>query len=211
MIIDVVSELSSTQKDAVLSALTAVETANDPVLARDFLGLQDPTLRAKIEHCLHLQGRVLISVGHGFLSGYDYDVSQRLAEEGIGVLREDDRAVLTLIILHGIAIPRASGKIHAVDWMNSVPVEREKLNESKIPKSTVQHSVQRLRNAGIIRFGKPGSIMIGPQFARLVPEILDVLWENLILLAQPDGMMSEIIHQRRRDQPSMSQESVQEQ
>jgi hypothetical protein len=54
-------------------------------------------------------GRVLITTGSGFLSAFNDPVAGRLAAKGIGVLPDDDRAVLTLVLLHCVAIPLGPG------------------------------------------------------------------------------------------------------
>lgn len=191
------AELPPARQADVLTALAAVETADRAVAPTGFRALLDPALRATLERCLAEQGRVLLRVEEGFLSGYDDRIGARLAVEGVGVLRPDDRAVLTLVLLHGVAIPRALGRLRSPAWSNAEPVTKVQLNRSQVPDSRISASVQRLRDAGILRYGAKHRILPGPQFARLTPAVSAALWENLILLAQPHGVMAEVIRRRR--------------
>lgn len=191
------ADLTPARQADVLAALAAVETADSPVAPNGFRGLLDPSLRAILERCLGAQGRVLLRVGDGYLSGYDDRIGRRLAAAGIGVLRPDDRAVLALVLLHCVAIPRAAGRVHGPDWTDGEPTTRQQLVKSTVPENKVRAAVQRLRDAGILRYGARRSILPGPQLARLTPQVSAELWENLILLAQPHGVMADVIRRRR--------------
>lgn len=191
------SDLPPARQADVLAGLAAVETAERPVQAVVFRGLLDPSLRATLERCLAEQGRVLLKVGEGFMSGYDDLVARRLASEGIGVLPPDDRAVLALVLLHCVAIPRAAGRLRGSSWLDAEPTTKQQLVMSKLPENKVRAAVQRLRNAGILRYGARRSILPGPQFARFTPQASADLWENLILLVQPHGVMGDAIRRRR--------------
>lgn len=191
------SDLPPARQADVLAALAAVETAERPVQAAGFRGLLDPSLRATLERCLAEQGRVLLKVGEGFTSGYDDLVARRLASEGIGVLPPDDRAVLALVLLHCVAIPRAAGRLRSSSWLDAEPTTKQQLVMSKLPENKVRAAVQRLRNAGILRYGARRSILPGPQLARMTSQSSADLWENLILLAQPHGVMGDAIRRRR--------------
>jgi hypothetical protein len=135
----------------VLAALTAVETADAPVPRAEFRALADGTLRATLEDLLAEAGRVLLEVGDAFLSGYDDRAAERLAAEGAGILPPDDRAVLTLVLLHTVAIPRARGTIPpGTDWSVAQPVERDRLKDSRLPDKLIDAALRRLRDAGIL-------------------------------------------------------------
>jgi hypothetical protein len=160
--------------------------------------LADGALRAALEDLLVQAGRVLLEVGGGFLSGYDDGVAERLVQEGVGVLPPDDRAVLTLVVLQTVAIPRARGAIPAdADWSVAEPVERIRLRDSRLPERTIGGALRRLRDAGILRPGQRPSIAPGPQFTRLTPAASASLFEELILLCEPDGALAEAIRRRR--------------
>lgn len=191
------AEHTTARQVDVLTALAAVETADQPVVPDGFRGLLDPALRATLERCLAEQGRVLLRIGDGYLSGYDDKIGDRLAAEGIGVLRPDDRAVLTLVLLHSVAVPRAAGRVAGQSWTDGEPTTKQQLVKSKVPENKVRAAVQRLRDAGILRYGARRSILPGPQLARLTPRASATLWENLILLAQPHGVMGDVIRRRR--------------
>lgn len=191
------TDLPAGRQADVLAALAALETAETPVPASAFRALADPTLHATLQQCLAEQGRVLIKIGHGRLSGYDDAIAARLASEGIGVLPADDRAVLALVLLHAVAIPRAAGRLKGESWLDAEPVTNAELNRSQIPDSRIRASIRRLRDAGILRYGARRSILPGPQFARLTPAVSAQLWEELVLLAQPRGVMADVIRRRR--------------
>lgn len=190
-------DLPPSRQADVLAALAAVETADQPVRRTAFRALLDPSLRATLERCLAAQGRVLLTSGDGCLSGYDDQVGRRLAADGIGVLPADDRAVLALVLLHCVAIPRAAGRLRGDSWLEAEPTTRQQLVLSKVPETRIRGAVQRLRNAGILRYGRRRSILPGPQLGRLTPLASADLWENLILLAQPHGVMGDVIRRRR--------------
>lgn len=191
--------LDDTRRADVLAALRAVEEAERPVPRAAFRALSDEGMRASVERVLADSGRVLLETPRGVLSGYADGVREALAKDGIGVLPPDDRAVLTLILLHSIAIPRARGTIpREADWTVGEAVSPQRLFESrKIPDSAIRSAVRRLRDAGIVGFGRDNWIVPGPQFARLTPAAIASLFEELVLLAEPDGLLAESIRRRR--------------
>ncbi|MBB5912178.1 hypothetical protein BJY24_001045 [Nocardia transvalensis] len=191
------ADLPPARQVDVLDALAAVETADNPVTVEGFRALLDPSLRATLERCLGEHGRVLLRIGSGYLSGYDDRIGQRLAAAGIGVLRPDDRAVLALVLLHSVAIPRSAGRIRGHDWTDGEPVHTKQLLKSKVPDVKVRAALQRLREAGILGYGVHHSYLPGPQLARLTAQVSETLWENMILLAQPHGVMADVIRRRR--------------
>ena len=191
------ADFPPTWQSHILATLAALENADEPILEKDHPGLHDPSLRAAVELCLGELGRVLVTAGGGFLSGYRNDIGERLAAEGIGILQSDDRAVLTLVILHSLAIPRASGRIGSDSWVIGEPVPRPILTRSRVPDSRINASVQRLRDAGLLRSAAKGQLMPGHQIARLTPATVSRIWENLVLLAEPDGILADGIRRRR--------------
>jgi hypothetical protein len=191
-------DLPPARQADVLAALAAVETADAPVPRTAFRALADGTLRTTLEDLLAEAGRVLLEVGDAFLSGYDDRVAERLAVEGVGILPPDDRAVLTLVLLHTVAIPRARGTIPpGTDWSVAQPVERERLKDSRLPDKLIDAALRRLRDASILRPGQRPPIAPGPQFARLTSAASASLFEELILLCEPDGALAESIRRRR--------------
>lgn len=107
------AELDATRRADVLVAVRAVEEADQPVPRTALRALADATLRASVERVLLDSGRVLLETPRGFLSGYADDIREALTADGIGLLPVEDRAVLCLVLLHAIAIPRARGAIPA--------------------------------------------------------------------------------------------------
>lgn len=198
------AELPAPRQADVLAALAAVETADAPVAQRDFRALADPALRASLSRCLAEAGRVLLPVPGGYLSGYDDKVAARLTAEGIGVLPPDDRAVLILILLHCVAIPRAAGRIAVSGWLDAESVTKAELHKSQLADYKIDNAVRRLRDAGLVRYGAQRSILPGPQLARLTPTASARLWEELVLVAAPHGAMADVIRRRRaaRDRPA---------
>jgi hypothetical protein len=191
-------DLPPARQAHVLAALAAVETADAPVPRAAFRALADGTLRATLDDLLAEAGRVLLEADDGFLSGYDDQVAHRLVAQGVGILPPDDRAVLTLVLLHTVAIPRARGTIPpGADWSVAQPVERERLKDSRLPDRLIDAGLRRLRDAGILRPGQRPPIAPGPQFARLTPAASASLFEELVLLCEPDGALADSIRRRR--------------
>lgn len=188
--------LSDAHRVEVLAAVAAVETADVPVPGAAFRALGDPTLRGEVERALGAAGRVLLRHGDSWLSGYRDDIADRLVAEGIGVPRPSDRAVLTLVLLNCVAIPRARGEFTAEDWSEAPATTLEELERSRLTQSDIKASLRRLRAAGVLR---PKVIAPGPQFQRLTSERRERLSEDLVLLCRPDGMLARVIRRRRAE------------
>ena len=201
-------DLAPARQAEVLAALAAVETAAQPVPETSFRALQDPALRATLEQCLGEAGRVLLRVPGGWLSGYDDMIAARVAAEGLGVLPEDDRAVLALVMIHSVAIPRSRGQLTGDSWVDSVPVARKELERSQLSNVRIGAALTRLRAAGILGQGAKGTIRPSHQFLRLTPHVSRILWENLILLAEPGGVMAQVIRRRRQREQSANSPSL---
>jgi hypothetical protein len=188
--------LSDAHRVEVLAAVAAVETADAPVCGAAFRALDDATLRGEVERALGAAGRVLLRHHDGWLSGYRDDIADRLVAEGIGVLRPTDRAVLTLVLMHCVAIPRARGEFTAEDWSQAPATTMEELERSRLTQTDIKASLRRLRAAGVLR---PKLIAPGPQFQRLTGERRERLSEDLVLLCRPDGMLARVIRRRRAE------------
>lgn len=196
-------ELSTGDQAAVTAAVAAVELADAAVPSDAFRALADPTLRRAAAEVLADAGRQLLSVDGGWLSGYDDAVADRLVEEGVGVLAPTDRAVLALVLLHSVAIPRARGRLAGARWTDAEPVDVDELAKSRaLSKQAIRASVRRLRSLGVLRQGHRPPLAPGPQLDRLSPERSRRLWEDLMLLCQPDGMMAAAIRRRRGAEPA---------
>jgi hypothetical protein len=201
------TSLSEVLRVEVLAAANAVDVADEPVPAQAFRALADPALRLVVEEALSSVGRCLIAHDSGWLSGYRDDIADRLIEEGLGVLDPKDRAVLALVLLHSVAIPRARGRIDSEDWTVSVPTTVEELERNRHLNATeIRRALRRLRTLGVLRYGHRSAIAPGPQFLRLTQERNARLWEELVLLCRPEGMLAQVIRRRRAER--LTQEAV---
>lgn len=197
MTASVLDDLTATRRAEVMAAVAAVETAERPVPARSFRALAEAPMRQIVEQVLAASGRVLISCGSGYLAGYDDTVAARLADEGVGVLKAEDRAVLTLLVLLSVAMPRAERRIPAdAPWSRGEPIPRDRLKDSRVPDGVIDAVVRRLRDARIIHVG-PQGISPGPQLDRLTPAASAGIFEELVLLAEPQGPLASQIRGRR--------------
>ncbi|MFP8887939.1 hypothetical protein [Streptomyces mangrovi] len=189
--------LSHNRRADVRAAVCAVETAMLPVPWAHYRALAETPLRIVVEQVLAASGRTLLTVGGGYLSGYTDEIRQRLAHEGIGVLPRDDRAVLTLILLFSVAIPRASGATQPDQlWTQGTPVPRDQLKGCQVSDTVLTSALQRLTDADLVRRTRTGYVL-GHQFLRLTPAVGAELFEQLILLADPDSPLAESIRRRR--------------
>jgi hypothetical protein len=184
------------QRHAVLEAIAVLELAEEPVGEDHFEALRDPALRAQVATALGAAGRVLVSVDDGWTSGYDDTIADRLADNGIGILRPDDRAVLTLVLLRSVAAPRARGRLGTTGWTGEPTTIDDLALNRHLTKARIQAAVRRLRRAGVLRPGHRAALVPGPQFDRLTPERSQRLWEDLVIVCQPQGMLAEVIRRR---------------
>jgi hypothetical protein len=190
-------DLPAQRRTEIMAAVAAVETAERPVPGNAFRALAEAPMRHVVERVLAASGRVLLRAGSGYMSGYDDAIVDRFIEEGIGVLPPEDRAVLTLIVLFAVAIPRAERTIPTDgSWSRGEPVPRERLKDSRLPDNVIDGALRRLRDARIVTSG-PRGISPGPQFDRLTTAASARIFEELVLLAEPGGSLSEQIRRRR--------------
>lgn len=197
---ELLQSLSETARVEVLAATAAVDIADAPVPAQAFRALADPALRAAVDEALSAAGRCLVQHDRGWLSGYRDEIADRLIEEGLGVLEPKDRAVLALVLLHTVAIPRARGRIDSGDWTLAEPTTVEELERNRhLNASDIRRSLRRLRTLGVLRYGHRPAIEPGPQFLRLTQERNARLWEELVLLCRSDGMLAQVIRRRRTE------------
>jgi hypothetical protein len=193
------SQLDDRARAEVMAAVAAVETAEAPVAQDAFVALSDGGLRELVGEVLAAGGRQLLDCGQGrWLSAYVDDVADELVAEQIGMLDAVDRAVLALVLLHTVAIPRAAGEIDSPDWTVAKPVARRTLHLSRgLPNNKIDEALRRLQARGILRRGHRADIVPGPQFLRLTETRSRALWEDLVLLCKPDGAQAAQIRRRR--------------
>lgn len=197
---ELLRSLGEAARVEVLAAAAAVDVADAPVPPQAFRALADPALRAAVEDALSAAGRCLVQHDSGWMSGYRDDIADRLIAKGLGVLKPKDRAVLALVLLHTVAIPRARGRIDSEDWTLSEPTSVEELERNRHLSATdIRRSLRRLRTLGVLRHGHRSAIAPGPQFLRLTHERNARLWEELVLLCRPEGMLAQVIRRRRTE------------
>jgi hypothetical protein len=186
----------------IMAAVTAVETSDEPVAEALLPALRDGGLREIVSQVLAEGGRCLLDLGDGqWTSGYDDAVADELVARGLCQLGEHDRAVLAVVLLHSVAIPRAAGRITSPDWTQAEPVDRDVLHQCRALNNTqIDRALRRLSARGILRRGHRAGIQPGPQFLRLTEARSRALWEDLVLLCKPDG--AQAAHIRRRRVPS---------
>lgn len=190
--------LTTQDQSAVLDAIGALELADGPVPAT-LPAFAEPALRAIVAARLAGCGRVLMQRPDGFVSGYDDTVADQLLTHGIGCLDRTDRAVLALVLLRTVAIPRARGKLAGEEWVQAqtIPTTVDELAQNRhLTKLAITTSLRRLRGLGLIR-GHRADIVPGPQFQRLTPARSSALWEDLLLLSAPSSSYARVIRTRR--------------
>ncbi len=197
-----------------LAAFAAVEHSWQPVHESQLLALRDATLRRCLSDLLHGLGRTLVAAGPGrWTSGYRDDVAAVLAGEG-PTLPVADRAVLVLVLIHSIAIPRSEGALAADSWTSTqATAVEELLRYSQLPRGEVKAALARLRAAGLVQLapvrgrgqgmgqgagpGQTAAYLPGPQVQRLTPAARRRLQEELILAAAPDSPLAAAVRARR--------------
>jgi hypothetical protein len=200
--------LSPIDEAAVQAAAVALEIAEGIVPTDAFPVLRDPALRHAVADRLAGCGRTLLPVEargvRGYVSGYDDEVADELAESGIGILPALDRAVLTLVLLRTVAVPRANGRHKATGWtVDDGGVGIDDLAQNRhLTKTQINSSIRRLRSLGLIRPGHRSRILPGPAFLRLTEHRSTQLWEDLVLLCHPDGLLAQAVRRRRAQRSS---------
>jgi hypothetical protein len=171
----------------------ALETAEGPIRAGDLPALADPAIRAAVETTLVCCGRTLISVGsHSWITGYPSAVAARLARDGIGTLTAPQRAVLALVLLHTVAIPRSRGLQLDDTWASGYPVQLDMLIANRaVNRSAAVTALRALRRAGYVITAKAGGYQPGPALLRLTLTQRKLLWEDLIILGPEPVKSSE--------------------
>lgn len=196
------------------AAYMAVEHAAEPVPEVRFAALREPALRRTVEEMLALSGRTLVrSDQTRWISGYRDDVAAELARDPGCVPPVRERAVLTLVLIHSVAIPRAAGLLEDDSWLSPYPTPMDELRRrTQLPVGELEASLRRLRLAGLVAQVKAGADDIGgfvpgPQFHRLTDGARRRLQEELILAAGPDSPLAAAIRARRRSQERVEGEN----
>lgn len=191
----------------VRATVTALETAKGPVARSDVAWLSDPAIRRAVQAALARCGRGLVlAPDGGWTTGYLDHIARALATEQAGTLKSAERAVLALILLRTVAIPRAQGRHHHDGWAGGEhPVTLDDLGTNRqLSRAAIARALRGLRAAGYVATTASGGYIPGPALARLSAAGREALWEDLLLLARPHGYMAERIRARRNSAAAAS-------
>jgi hypothetical protein len=224
-----VADLSERHRDEVLAAYAALEHGWQPMHEAQLLALRDATLRRCLQDLLHTLGRTLVRTGpNSWTSGYRDDVAAELSEDMLASLSVVEKAVLVLVLIHSVAIPRSQGRLDRDSWSSTYPTSMDELNRySKLPRTEVRSALARLRARGLVQIGSDRvpptaagarssgtgtgtgpSYLPGPGLARLTPAARRRLQEELILAAGPDTPLAAAIRARRARPTDRSMEGL---
>ncbi|MFD8534372.1 hypothetical protein ACFV0L_43880 [Streptosporangium canum] len=196
---DLLGPFDERRRAEIVAAFMAVEHAAEPVHEARLPALRDPVLRRALTEMLQRRGRVLIQDREAWTSGYAPEVT---AVTGTTV-GEAERAVLVLVLIHSVAIPRADGLLPADSWLSPFPAQLEELRRhTRLPIGELEAALRTLRHAGLVSQVKAGEeaggYTPGPQFHRLTPQARRGLQEELILAAGPHTPLAAAVRANRR-------------
>ncbi|GAA2894060.1 hypothetical protein GCM10020220_100100 [Nonomuraea rubra] len=211
---DLLGGYDERRRAELVAAFMVVEHAAEPVQEVRFAALRDPALRRTLGEMLARRGRTLIQHRDRWISGYDDGVAATvgaLHAAGLGAhdaggppgaargplgaargpLGVSERAVLTLVLVHSVAIPRAEGLLPEDSWLSPHPTPVEELRRhTQLPIGELESALRTLRHAGLLGQVKAGEeaggYVPGPQFHRLTAAARRRLQEELILAAGPN-------------------------
>ncbi|MFI9262231.1 hypothetical protein ACIGT4_31705 [Streptomyces sioyaensis] len=192
------------------SVIATLETARVPLPRASLPMLADPALRARVEAALGRCGRQLLQTEEGnWVTGFLDPVTDALVAEGVGTLGEVERAVLALVLLHTVALPRAKGRHRHSRWTGeSHTVTLAVLaSNRKITKTAISTALRRLKGAGLVAEKTAGRYLPGPALDRLTAERSNLLWEDLVLVGRPDGHLAAAIRRRRQQDAHPAREA----
>ena len=198
------ANLDERRRAEVVAAYMAVEHAAEPVRDHRFPALREPATRRVVARLLHRSGRTLIRTSTGWTSGYRDDIATQLATDPACRLPRIDRAVLTLVLIYSVAIPRSGNLLPEDSWLSPYPTRPEELvQRSMLGVGEVEDALRRLRHAGLLTQVKTtadgeGGYVPGPQFHRLTAHARTRLQEELVLAAGPESPLAAAIRARRR-------------
>ncbi|MGW0805417.1 hypothetical protein [Nonomuraea sp. NPDC002799] len=209
---DLLSGYDERRRAELVAAFMVVEHAAEPVQEARFAALRDPALRHTLGEMLGRRGRMLIQQRERWTSGYDDTRAASLTALGptpaggrapdrqrLGV---SERAVLTLVLVHSVAIPRAEGLLPEDSWLSPHPTPVDELRRhTQLPIGELEAALRVLRHAGLLGQVKAGEeaggYVPGPQFHRLTPVARRRLQEELILAAGPNTPLAGAVRARR--------------
>jgi hypothetical protein len=211
---DLLEGFDERRRAEVVAAFMAVEHAAEPVQEGRFSALRDPVPRRALGEMLARRGRTLIRHKDRWTSGYDDEVAAALAGDGRpdggraaqAAVGEAERAVLVLVLVHSVAIPRAEGTLAEDTWLSPYPTPVEELRRhTRLPIGELDSALRTLRQAGLLTQVKAGEeaggYVPGPQFHRLTAAARRRLQEELILAAGPHTPLAAAVRAKRRPPP----------
>ncbi|MBB5788350.1 hypothetical protein [Jiangella mangrovi] len=204
----VLADLNERHRDEVMAAFAALEHGREPVPEAHLLALRDATVRRDLQRLLYRMGRTLVRVGSThWTSGFRDDVAAQLAAEGATAQSRIDRAVLVLVLVHSVAIPRSQGLIGGDSWTSGHPTSVDELTRyTQLPRGEIRPALQRLRAAGLVQIAPARgrttttdgpAYLPGPALHRLTKPARERLEHELILAAAPDSPLAAAIRARR--------------
>ncbi|SEG28130.1 hypothetical protein SAMN05444920_102437 [Nonomuraea solani] len=200
---DLLGGYDERRRAELVAAFMVVEQAAEPVPEVRFAALRDPALRHTLGEMLARRGRTLIQQRERWTSGYGDGPAAALgAMEAGGRLGVSERAVLTLVLVHSVAIPRAEGLLPEDSWLSPHPTPVDELRRhTQLPIGELEAAFRTLRHAGLLSQVKAGEeaggYVPGPQFHRLTPGARRRLQEELILAAGPNTPLAAAVLARR--------------
>ncbi|MGI5288791.1 hypothetical protein ACQEVF_36340 [Nonomuraea polychroma] len=197
---DLLAGYDERRRAELVAAFMVVEHAAEPVQELRFAALRDPALRRTLSEMLGRRGRILIQHRDRWTSGYDDALT--VLEPGATRLGVSERAVLTLVLVHSVAIPRAEGLLPEDSWLSPHPTPADELRRhTQLPIGELESALRTLRHAGLLSQVKAGEeaggYVPGPQFHRLTRAARRRLQEELILAAGPDTPLAAAVRARR--------------
>jgi hypothetical protein len=200
---DLLGGYDERRRAELVAAFMVVEHAAEPVQEVRFAALRDPALRRTLGEMLARRGRTLIQHRDRWISGYDDALTT--VEPGATPLGVSERAVLTLVLVHSVAIPRAEGLLPEDSWLSPHPTPADELRRhTQLPIGELEAALRTLRHAGLLSQVKAGEeaggYVPGPQFHRLTPAARRRLQEELILAAGPNTPLAVAVRARRSAQ-----------
>lgn len=207
------AELGERNRDEVLAAFAALEHGREPVAEAQLLALRDATVRRDLQRLLTRVGRTLVRVGSThWTTGFRDDITAALATEGTTAQSSMDRAVLVLVLIHSVAIPRSQGLIGGDSWTSGHPTSVDELTRyTQLPRGEIRPALQRLRAAGLVQIAPARgrstadagpAYLPGPALHRLTKGARERLEHELILAAAPDSPLAAAIRARRPGRPT---------
>lgn len=201
---EVLGSLPDRQRELVEAAYAVLEHSSEPVHRQYLPALQDATSHERLEQLLRRTGRTLVAVdGLHFTSGFDDTVAAELAMMDWQPLPLVDRAVLVLVLVYSIAIPRSEELIGPDAWTSPYPTTAGDIfRNSKVPVAEARAALGRLTASGLLRNVRggehEGGYVPGPQLLRLTPSARERLQDQLILAAAPDHPLAAVVRERRQ-------------